>query len=129
MSLLGTAAFHPQALGRLAEAIEPMRASLILLEEQRIWQQAVIAANNIADLDEAWQIAERGPMRLHIAGIRLYRARLFHAAEHYPFNRDQKGKSRGPKDDLVAARVLIERCGYWRRKEELEAAEEAARKW
>ncbi len=30
-----------------------------------------------ADLDESWQIAERGPMRLHMADILLHRARLF----------------------------------------------------
>ena len=27
------------------------------------------------------------------------------------------------------ARALIESCGYWRRKEELEDAEEAAKMW
>ncbi|HEV7402396.1 MAG TPA: toll/interleukin-1 receptor domain-containing protein, partial [Chthoniobacteraceae bacterium] len=30
-----------------------------------------------ADLDEAWEAAERGPMRLHMADIHLHRARLF----------------------------------------------------
>ena len=30
-----------------------------------------------ADLDEAWEIAERGPMRLFLADIHLHRARLF----------------------------------------------------
>jgi hypothetical protein len=29
------------------------------------------------DLDEAYEIAERGPMRLHLADIHLHRARLF----------------------------------------------------
>jgi tetratricopeptide (TPR) repeat protein len=72
------------------------------------------------DLDEAWEIAERGPMRLFMADIHLYRARLFH---------DVDGNARGPKDDLAAARKLIEQCGYWRRKEELEDAEEAAKNW
>ncbi len=65
-----------------------------------------------ADLDEAWRIAERGPMRLHVADIHLTRARLF---------RD--------KAALAEARKLIEQCGYWRRKEELEDAEEAAKYW
>jgi hypothetical protein len=65
-----------------------------------------------ADLDEAWEIAERGPMRLFLADIRLCRARLF---------RD--------KAELVEARKLIEQCGYWRRREELEDAEEAAKRW
>jgi tetratricopeptide (TPR) repeat protein len=82
-----------------------------------------------ADLDEAWEIAERGPMRLHMADIHLYRARLFHDVKPYPWNTDANGKPRGPKDDLGAARKLIEQCGYGRRKEELEDAEEAAKNW
>jgi hypothetical protein len=82
------------------------------------------------DLDEAWEIAERGPMRLHMADIHLYRARLFHAVRPYPWNKFEDGtEGRGPKDDLADARKLIERCGYWRRKEELEDAEEAAKNW
>ncbi len=82
-----------------------------------------------ADLDEAWQIAERGPMRLFMADIHLHRARLFHGVTPYPWDKDEHGKPRGPKDDLAAARKLIEQCGYWRRKEELEDAEEAAKNW
>jgi hypothetical protein len=81
------------------------------------------------DLDEAWEIAERGPMRLHMADIHLYRARLFHDAKPYPWATDADGNVRWPKDDLEAARKLIEQCGYWRRKEELEDAEEAAKSW
>jgi hypothetical protein len=73
------------------------------------------------DLDEAWEIAERGPMRLYMADIHLYRARLFHAVKPYPWTSPQK--------DLAAARKLIEQCGYWRRKEELEDAEAAAKNW
>jgi tetratricopeptide (TPR) repeat protein len=65
-----------------------------------------------SDLDDAWQIAERGPMRLHMADILLHRARLFRN-----------------KEDLQKARALIEHCGYWRRKQELEDAEEAAKNW
>jgi tetratricopeptide (TPR) repeat protein len=73
------------------------------------------------DLDEAWEVAERGPMRLHMADIHLYRARLFHAVQPYPWD--------SPHADLAAARKLIEECGYWRRKEELEDAEAAAENW
>jgi len=82
-----------------------------------------------ADLDEAWEIAERGPMKLFMADIHLYRARLFHGVKPYPWATDADGNPRGPKDDLAAARKLIEQCGYWRRKEELEDAEEAAKNW
>jgi hypothetical protein len=74
-----------------------------------------------ADLDETWDVAERGPMRLHMADIHLYRARLFHDVKPYPW--------KSPQEDLAAARKLIEQCGYWRRKEELEDAEAAAKNW
>lgn len=76
-----------------------------------------------SDLDEAWEIAERGLMRLHMADIHLYRARLFGRKQAeggqlpYPWE--------SPEADLKAARELIEKCGYWRRKEELEDAEAA----
>jgi tetratricopeptide (TPR) repeat protein len=65
-----------------------------------------------ADLDDAWEIAERGLMRLHMADILLTRARLF---------RD--------KAALSEARKLIEQCSYWRRKDELEDAEDATQHW
>jgi tetratricopeptide (TPR) repeat protein len=65
-----------------------------------------------ADLDEAWQIAERGAMRLFQADVLLHRARLF---------RD--------KAALAEARKLIEECGYHRRDGELADAEEAAKGW
>jgi Domain of unknown function (DUF4062) len=68
-----------------------------------------------SDLDEAWEIAERGPMPLFQADIHLYRARLFHHAKPYPWQ--------SPQHDLVEARRLIEKHGYLRRKEELEDAE------
>jgi hypothetical protein len=51
-------------------------------------------------------------MRLFMADIHLHRARLF---------RD--------KGELKKARALIEQCGYWRRREELEDAEKAAETW
>jgi hypothetical protein len=85
-----------------------------------------------ADLDEAWEIAERGPMPLFLADIHMYRARLFFRVSPYPWAQDPNnpdGPPRGPKDDLAAARKLIEKHGYWRRKEELEDAEEAAKNW
>ena len=68
-----------------------------------------------SDLDEAWEIAERGPMPLFLADIHLHRARLFFREANYPWESPQK--------DLAEARRLIEKCSYWRRKEELEDAE------
>ena len=37
------------------------------------------------DLDEAWEIAERGPMKLFLADIHLHRARLFGRETFYPW--------------------------------------------
>jgi tetratricopeptide (TPR) repeat protein len=70
-----------------------------------------------SDLDEAWEIAERGPMPLHLADIHLYRARLFFRDATYPWESAQH--------DLDEARRLIFKHGYLRRKEELEDAEAA----
>ena len=70
-----------------------------------------------ADLDEAWEIAERGPMRLFMADIYLYRARLFHGVKPYPW--------KSPQEDLAAAERLINECGYHRRDEELADAKQA----
>lgn len=90
-----------------------------------------------SDLDEAWEIAERGPMRLHMADIHLHRARLFglriadcglrdeeaeggvrnQAAEPYPWE--------SPQADLAGAEKLINDCGYHRRDEELADAKRA----
>jgi len=65
-----------------------------------------------ADLDEAWQIAERGSMRLYMADVLLHRGRLFH-----------------DKTALAEAAKLIDECGYHRRDGELADAQEAAKNW
>jgi hypothetical protein len=82
-----------------------------------------------SDLDEAWDVAERGPMPLFLADIHLHRARLLHDVTPYPWAIDGDGNPRGPRDDLADARRLIEQHGYWRRKEELENTEAAAANW
>ena len=65
------------------------------------------------DLEEAWEIAVRGPMRLHMADIHLYRARLF-----FREKRIIRGESLGG-GSCSGSKTLIEQCGYWRRKEKL----------
>ena len=70
-----------------------------------------------SDLDEAWEIADRGPMPLFQSDIHLCRARLFLRAKPYPWQ--------SPQHDLAEARSLIVKHGYLRRKEELEDAEAA----
>ncbi len=42
------------------------------------------------DLNEAWEIAERGPMKLFMADLHLYRARLFHGVKPYPWTSPQE---------------------------------------
>lgn len=69
------------------------------------------------DPDEAWEIAERGPMKLFQADIHLYRARLFIRKPAYPWQ--------SPQEDLAAAEQLINACGYHRRDEELADAKQA----
>jgi tetratricopeptide (TPR) repeat protein len=94
----------------------------------RAWLRSLIGActgpeSAQSDLDEAWEIAERGPMPLFLADIHLHRARLFGSLrseashEKYPWE--------SPAADLAAARRLIAKHGYLRRKEELEDAEAA----
>jgi hypothetical protein len=73
------------------------------------------------DLDEAFEIAERGPMKLFLAEIHLHRARLFGLMPSRPA--DYPWKS--PRTDLDAAKKLIDECGYGRRREELADAEAA----
>jgi len=95
---------------RQAGAIHHLPRALLT----RAWLRAVQGDPTAAgaDLDEAEQIAERGPMRLHLADIHLHRARLF-----FRENRDEA------REELKKARALIERCGYHRRDEELRDAE------
>lgn len=79
----------------------------------RAWMRRMQGDSSAAcsDLDEAWDIAARGPMRLHMADIRLYRARLFFRERQYPW--------KSPQDDLASAQAIIAECGYHRRDEEL----------
>ena len=80
----------------------------------RAWIRCVSGdpAGSRADLDEAWEIAERGPMPLFQADIQFYRARLFH-----------------DRAALEEARRLIEKHGYHRRDGELADALAAAERW
>jgi hypothetical protein len=63
-------------------------------------------------LDQAQEIAERGPMPLHLADVHLHSARLF---------RDQA--------ELAKAAQFIRALGYGRRSDELTDAEESTANW
>lgn len=76
------------------------------------------------------EIAERGPMPLVTADIHLYRARLFGKrkgldSNQYSVAREEEYPWKSIKHDLEEARRLIEKHGYYRRREELEDAETA----
>ncbi len=112
-----------EALGRAASEIESAVDGLRRAGQSdelpkglltRAWLRALTGDDNGArrDLDEAWEIAERGPMPLFQADVHLHRARLF---------RDPAG--------LAEARWLIEKHGYGRRRSELADAEVAAEDW
>ena len=90
----------------------------------RAWLRAILDLRTgpdsaQADLDEAHEIALRGPMPLHLADIHLHRARLFHREAAYPWS--------SPGADLAEARRLIVKHHYLRRKGELEDAEAVIR--
>jgi hypothetical protein len=103
----------------IIKAVEGLRASGHLDDLSRglltrAWQRCLSGdeSGSREDLDEAWEIAERGPMPLFQADIQLTRARLF-------------------RDRVVLgeARRLIEKHGYHRRDGELADALEAAAGW
>lgn len=110
------------AEARYARVCSPIRTKRCFLDGDAHAAQA--------DLDEAWDIAERGPMRLHLADIHLHRARLFFREKVYPWRegRNLNGEfvtNRTAADDLAAAEKLINDCGYHRRDEELADAKRA----
>jgi tetratricopeptide (TPR) repeat protein len=49
--LLAVAAFNLRALGRLAEAVQPMRVGLEARVRQEVWKSAAIIANNVSELE------------------------------------------------------------------------------
>jgi hypothetical protein len=87
----------------------------------RSWVRVVQANPKDAqsDLDDAWSIAERGPMPLHMARVHLHRARLFPRASSYPWV--------SPKADIEAACRIVERYNFRGFEGELEDAESAVR--
>lgn len=86
----------------------------------RAWQRQLMgnATGARADLDEALEMAERGPMRLYQADVWLFRARLF-------FREDPEAA----RADLDEAQRLIDKCGYHRRDGEVQDAEQALERW
>lgn len=84
-----------------------------------------------AALDEAQQIAERGPMPLFLADIHLTRARLVGSVTLNVGSLKDGAASWNvdPHAELALAAKLIRSHNYGRRYEELADAEEAAKHW
>ena len=80
----------------------------------RAWLRSLQSSreNVLRDLEDARQIAQIGPMQLHMADIQLLQAGLL-----------------CDKGAVVEARRLIELCGYKRRMEQLTDIEQAANSW
>jgi hypothetical protein len=123
----GNAAQSPDLVSRLSTVVARLRQisglrfisrALLVLAEVKIDIGDTIGAR--ADLDEALDIVLRGALKLQMADVYLHRAQLFFRETAYPWD--------SPETDLVAARKLIEECGYGRRREELEDVEEALRR-
>ena len=98
----------------------------------RAWHRALTgdAADAKSDLNEACEIAERGPMPLYQADILLTRARLFGRTKDAGGRMNEDEYPWGSaREDLAEARRLIEKHGYHRRDEELADAEAALREW
>ena len=113
---------------RRAGAVEFLVRGLLT----RAWLRSLTGARTgpesaQSDLDEAWEIAARGPMKLHLADIHLYRARLFglRNADFGVRNEESAYPWESPQADLAAAERLINSCGYHRRDEELADAKRA----
>ena len=127
-----------QIADHVAAAVEGLRAASRmdmlphgLLTRAWLRQESGDERGSREDLDEAWEIAERGPMPLFQADILLSRARLFGRLKAGGCRPEEEAAYPwgSPHDDLAEARRLIETHGYRRRDEELAAAEEATRNW
>ncbi len=95
---------------RAANSMDDVPCGLLTLAWVRFLEGDSAACKSA--LAEVREIAERGPMPLHLADIALTTARLF---------KDRKA--------LTEARLLIDKHGYHRRDGELQDAEESARNW
>ncbi|MGH9836876.1 MAG: hypothetical protein ACRD9Y_27945 [Blastocatellia bacterium] len=98
----------------------------------RAWLRSLTGARTGSEsaqsnLDEAWEIAARGSMRLHLADIHLHRARLFglRMVDDGLRNEEEPYPWESAEADLAAAEKLINECGYHRRDEELADAKQA----
>jgi tetratricopeptide (TPR) repeat protein len=120
--------YFTEAVDRFRAAGQDPHTVRGFLFRAEFWADVGDVDGAISDLDEAWEIAERGPMPLFMADIHLSRARLFGNRKANTGNWKEEETCypwESPEHDLVEARRLIFKHGYLRRKEELEDAEAA----
>ena len=112
VKLIDTQDYIEKAIENLRQSNSSIHLCLGLLTRTLFHYASNVSDASEADLDEAWDIAARGSMKLHMADVLLHRARLFRN-----------------KKDLAAAKKLVEECGYHRRDVEIADAERAAEFW
>jgi hypothetical protein len=115
-------------------ALDALRKANTLHQLPQALLSAAIAHYLVGDpatardlLDEAQQIAERGPMPLYLADVHLHRARLVGILSAEERRKHWPGVD--PRTELAQARALIDKHHYGRRFEELADAEAAAARW
>nr|VFJ53908.1 MAG: hypothetical protein BECKFM1743A_GA0114220_101221 [Candidatus Kentron sp. FM]VFJ54781.1 MAG: hypothetical protein BECKFM1743C_GA0114222_101441 [Candidatus Kentron sp. FM]VFK08896.1 MAG: hypothetical protein BECKFM1743B_GA0114221_100851 [Candidatus Kentron sp. FM] len=124
----------PEIEAHLTAAVDGLRKAGTMHELPRglltqAWYLAVTGerAGARAALEEAWGIAEAGPMPLFQADILLGRARLFGRKNGELGMKNGTYPWGSARADLERARALIERHGYHRRDGELEDAQAMTR--
>jgi len=113
--LLNEAAYDLRALGRLAEAVEPMQAALNKAIEQEDWKSAAIGAGNLSELEltrgevtEALRVAARSITfadRSPDAFQRL-RTRTIHADALYHAGNRRQARGRFEEAEAIHASLL-----------------------
>jgi len=107
------ARYLDQAVQRLREAGQQQELPRGLLARAELYRTTGQWAKAWRDLDEVYEIAERGEMRRFLADYHLEAARLGLA----------EGKKKQAREHLATARQMVEEMGYGRRKPEVEDLE------
>jgi tetratricopeptide (TPR) repeat protein len=98
-----------EALNGLRTAGQSQEIPRGLLARAALWRVTEEPDKATADLGEVFEIAERDGMRLHLTDAHLERARL----------RVDQGEIDAAREDVEAARRLVEETGYHRRDPEV----------
>jgi len=98
--LLNEAAFSLRALGRLTEALEPMRAAVVMLVEDEDWERAAQGAGNLSEFEltlgrvgEAVEDAERSVEYVDRSGDAFWRMAVRTTLADALFQAGEEGKA------------------------------------